>query len=131
MLMSDADDMLRWKNDPDTRKYAILSHDEIKLEDHLKWLENNVQHFQIIEFKIDGIKKALVAGAVRIYEGEISIWIDRAFRNRGVATEVIKAVATCGMTAKIVDGNMASLRAFIKADFLPINHIDNYYLLKL
>jgi len=134
MTMADAEKMLEWKNYPETRQFTIQSHDEIKLEDHLKWLENNVQYFQIIQFNPNGdFLKPLMGGAVRIHADEISIWIDRAFRNQGIATRVIEMVAQKGMTAKIVDGNVGSLRAFIKAGFLPVeyNYVDTYYLMKL
>jgi len=132
MTMDDAEKMLEWKNYPETREFAIKSHDEIKLEDHLKWLEDNSHYFQIIEFNPSSdFFKPLIGGAIRVQDGEISIWIDRAFRRHGAATKAIKIVAESGMTAKIVDGNVGSLRAFIKAGFLPIEHIDNYYLMKL
>jgi len=131
MNMNDAEKMLEWKNYPETRQFSIKSHDEIKLEDHLKWLEDNVKYFKIIEFQVTALHKTIMAGAIRLQDGEVSIWIDRAFRNKGVATNAIKEVAPCGGYAKIVDGNVGSLRAFIKAGFLPVKHIDNYYLLQL
>jgi hypothetical protein len=39
MTIADADKMLTWKNYPETRQFAIASHEEIKREDHLQWLE--------------------------------------------------------------------------------------------
>ena len=120
MTMEDADKMLEWKNYPETRKFAIASRDKIKLKDHLKWLKNNVQFFQVI----DDIK-----GAVRIQNNEVSIWIDRAFWGQGIATEVIKLVSKLGMTAKIVEGHVGSMRAFIKAGFVPIEYIEHEFLL--
>jgi Acetyltransferases, including N-acetylases of ribosomal proteins len=131
MTIADAEKMLEWKNYPETRQFAIQSHEEIKREDHIKWLEDNVQYFDVIEFYIEPLNTTVKAGAIRIFEGEISIWIDRAFRGKGVATRAIKKLAEADMVAKIVDGNVGSLRAFIKAGFLPVEHIDNYYLLKL
>lgn len=123
MTMDDADKMLEWKNYPETRQFAIVGLFEIRREEHIKWLEQNVQYFQIIE--VDGKK----AGAVRINGGEISIWIDRDFRGKGLATDVIKSVSQPGMIAKIVDGNIASMRAFIKCGYVPISYIkgiDNF-----
>lgn len=122
MTMADADKMLEWKNDPETRKFAIVSHDEIKKEDHYKWLEKNIQYFQIIE-SIHGI-----TGAIRIQDNEISIWIDYEFRGQGVASYILEMVSEKGMTAKIVEGNVASMCAFINADFKPISYHKNYYL---
>lgn len=125
--MEDADFQLELKNYPETRKFAIASHDKVKRWNHLKWLKNNIIGFQVIENNSQRI------GAVRVHEGVISIWIDRQFWGLGVATEVIKRVAQKGHTAIIVDGNVASLRAFIKAGFLPVAHsaiTKNYFLEK-
>ena len=117
MIMADADKMLVWKNYPETRRFAIVSHDEIKLEDHLKWLKNNIQYFQII--LCDGE----VCGAVRVQDNEISIWIDRAFWGKGIAAGTIKKISKKGFTAKIVEGNIASMRCFIKAKYEPCEYV--------
>lgn len=122
MTMDDADFMLELKNDPQTRKFAIVSHDEIKKEDHYKWLENNLQYFQIIE-SIYGR-----TGAVRIQDNEISIWVDEQFRGQGVATYILEMVAELKMTAKIVEGNISSMKCFIRAGFEPIDYKENYYI---
>lgn len=120
MTIEDADKMLEWKNYSETRQFAIASHDEITKEAHYEWLKNNLQYFQIIG---DGI------GAVRIQDNEVSIWVDRGYRGYGVAAMVLELVSEKGMTAKIVDGNVASMRSFIKAGFIPTSHVDNYYIL--
>lgn len=122
MTMADADKMFEWKNDPKTREFAILTNAEIKKEDHYRWLENNLQYFQIIEGHED------VCGAVRIQNYEISIWIDRKHWGKGIATYIIDKVSETGMTAKIVNGNIGSLRAFIRASFEPIGYKENYYI---
>ena len=119
MLMSDADKMLEWKNYPETRKYAIASHDIITKEAHYKWLEENIQYFQVI---------GDMMGAVRIQDGEVSIWIDKFWWGKGVASFVLDDVSEVGMTAKIVEGNIGSMRAFINAGFKPIIYKDNYYI---
>lgn len=131
MTMDDSDFMLEMKNYEETRQYAILSHDLIKKEDHEKWLPKNLQYFQVIE-----VENGQRAGAVRLQDDEISIWIDRKFRHEGLAIQTIETMWLRGttegggltITAKIVDGNITSLRAFIRAGFLPIIHIDNYYI---
>jgi len=126
MTMADSDKMLEWKNYSETRQFAIQSHDEIKREDHLKWLEKNLQYFQVIE----AFNGKEMVGAIRIQDGEVSIWVDREFRKCKVATGILITGTNYGMTAKIVDGNVGSMRAFIRAGFLPIDHVDNYYTLK-
>lgn len=126
MMMSDADFMLELKNDPATREFAIVSHDEIKKEDHYKWLEKNIWSFQVIDGDYERI------GAVRIFANEISIWIDKKFRGLGVAGEVLHRVSKEGYFAKVVDGNVASLRTFTRAGYRPVAHsaTEKYYLLQ-
>jgi hypothetical protein len=127
MTMADADFMLTLKNYPETRKFAILSHDEIKREDHIKWLEKNLQYFQVIEDILDG-SVVVQLGAIRLQNDEISIWVHRTDRSKGVATKVLQRLPG-KWTAKIVDGNVPSFRSFVKAGFLPVDHIANYYVL--
>lgn len=144
MTMADADKMLEWKNYPETRQFAIASHDEIKKEDHYKWLENNLQYFQIIYSSgYMGVKRGdpippdfisgeiiTIYGAIRIQDNEISIWIDRKFRDEGIATDIIEYVSQKGMIAKIVEGNIASMKAFIRAGFEPVSYQNDYYVFK-
>lgn len=129
MVMADANQMLVWKNYKETREFAIQSHDEIKIEDHLNWLEKNIQHFQVISDAYEFGEG--IAGAVRVHDGEVSIWIDRAFRNKGIATKVIRMVAQQGNIAKIVNGNIGSFKAFVRAGFEPFgyNEEDKFYTL--
>ena len=112
--MADADFMLELKNDNDTRNFALSTSEEIKKEDHYKFLESNIQYFQVIEDKGSRI------GAIRIQDNEISIWIAKQFRKKGIALMTINTVKRFNMTAKIMVGNFPSLRAFIRAGFLPI-----------
>jgi len=136
MQMTDSDFMLGLKNDPQTRKFAILTKEEIKREDHIKWLEKNVHEFQVAVEVGDRL-----VGAIRIHpiqpesgnigllqqQSEISIWITPDFRALGYGTTLIKMVRKHRMIAKIVIGNLPSMRAFIKAGFLPKEFIDDKY----
>lgn len=133
MDMSDADFMLALKNDQQTRQFAIVSKEEIKMEDHVKWLEKNISTMYVIE-KWTGER----VGAIRIndkststnYDKEVSVWIDKKYRELGIATIVLSRHEFFNCWCKIVDGNVASMRAFVKAGFVPSEHIDNYYILK-
>ena len=122
MTMLDSHQMFEWKNYPETRKFAIVSQDEIKFDDHVNWLKDNIQYFRII------LEKDKVLGAVRVKDNEISIWIDKAFWGQGLATKIIKKVSKKGFTAKIVVGNIASMRCFIKAEYLPVSYQDGYFI---
>jgi hypothetical protein len=123
MTMADADKMLEWKNYCETRAYAIISQEEISKEAHYAWLEKNLQFFQVIQ-DVD------MLGAIRIVDDEISIWIDREHRKKGVAKYIIDKVSYPGMTAKIANGNVYSFRAFLSAGFRPTRYSeDGYYTL--
>src|SRR5690242_16484688 len=93
MTMKDADKMLQWKNYPETRQFAIVSHERILKKNHLQWLSHNLQYFKVI---MDGDN---VCGAVRVQDNEVSIWIDRAFRGNGLATKAVKKVSKRGFSA--------------------------------
>ena len=121
MTMEDADIMLEWKNYPETRSFTIATNQVIRREDHIKYLEKNIQYFQII--RVEGE----IIGAVRIQNNELAIWIDRKFWGRGLATEAIKLASVKGMTAKIVDRNINSIRAFINAGYKPIKFMNGNY----
>lgn len=124
MTMADADKMLEWKNYAETRAYAIASNRIIEKEAHYEWLEKNLQHFQIIQ-------DIHILGAIRIQDDEISIWIDREHRKKGVAQYIIEKVSYPGMIARIVNGNIGSFRAFLNAGFKPTRyHNDGYYILQ-
>lgn len=122
--LDDADDLFRWKNDPETRRFAILTKKKILWEDHLKYLKKNIQNFQIIT---DGENNL---GAIRITD-EIAVWVDKKFRGQGIAKEALLQVVVPGMVAKIVNGNIASFRLFISLGFRPTEYMGGYYKLVL
>ena len=121
MTMEDADLMLEWKNYPETREFTIVNNAVINRENHIKYLEENLQYFQIV--RVEGE----IVGAVRIKDNELAIWIDRKYWGYGFATEAIKLVSIDGMIAKIVDKNVNSMRAFIKAGYKPCEFIHEPY----
>lgn len=123
--MEDADFMLGLKNDPDTRIFAIKTQEEIKREDHIKWLSSHFMWMSVIETDY-GAR----VGAMRIFSNEVSIWIDKPYRGLGLATEVLRRETEKGMYARIVHGNVASIRSFVKAGFVPVGGEINYYILR-
>lgn len=122
MEMSDADKMLEWKNYSETRDFSIVSKLRIRKKDHYNWLKKNLRYFQII---------GNMYGAIRIQNNEISIWIDREHRKKGIATFVLNQIAEPGQTAKIADGNIASMRSFINAGFKPVSYKSGCYIFKI
>ena len=122
MEISDADFMLELKNYPETRQFALISHDEISKENHYKWLPNNLQYFQVL------YSQNHLYGAVRIQDNEVSIWINKEYWGKGMASFVLEKVSKKGMWAKIVPDNISSIRAFINAGFRPVSFNGKYYI---
>lgn len=123
---SDAKVLLRWKNDPVMRKYSIVSHDEIQLEDHMNWLMKHLWEIYIIT---DGQHDY---GDIRLEGDDIAIKLDPDFRGQGVGTEAIKLAQEMRefLIAHIVTENLASLNLFTKCGFKFKSLQDGYYTLE-
>lgn len=125
--MADAENLLKWKNDPTMRKYSIVTNKKIAMKDHLKWLAKHLHEIFIIGEDF---------GDVRVSDGEIAIKIAPEHRGKGYGIQALQAMDRRyrGLIAKIVDGNVASMRLFIKNKYSPIGHkVTNgvgYYILK-
>lgn len=139
--MDDALDLLKWKNELDTRMNSIVTDEEIKIDDHLIWLAKTLAdrdvEFWIIEKDGEAIGDLRLNHRER--ESEISIRLDKRFRGKGVATEVIGMVNPGSipkgrrLVAKIRAHNIASMRSFIVNGFRPERFIESpvsYYVFK-
>jgi len=127
-IIEDAKMLLKWKNDKTMRKFSIVTNKKIKMEDHMRWLKKNLKYIHIIT---DGEN---AVGDVRIKNREIAVSVDGKYRRMGFGMGAVNYFKKHGMTAKIVDGNLPSLRLFLKCGFMPIDHkFENkigYYILK-
>lgn len=123
--MKDADLLLGWKNDFEVRKWSIVSLSKIKREDHLKWLKKNLDKISIIE------EYGYPCGDIRVDDGEVAIKLEENFRGRGLGSKALKCVllGRNKLMAKIVDGNVSSMRLFLKNGFEVVDHKDDYYIL--
>lgn len=122
--MDDADFLLEIKNDPETRRFAVVTHDEIKKADHLKWLKKHLEEILIVE-ELDQR-----AGMFRISEDfEVSINLSPQFRGRGLGRKIMQFCPK-GVWAKIVNGNVPSMRLFLGSGFHIIDYKENYYFLQ-
>ena len=140
VTMADAENLLKWKNEEDTRKNSIVTDAVIKIEDHLVWLEKTLNDptvdFWIVEY--DGQDM----GDVRLNHGEeeteVSIRLDKSCRGKGLATDVIGIMSrlknykldpdlskvNCKrLVAKITAHNLASMRVFITNGYKPYEYI--------
>lgn len=122
--IEDAENLFRLKNSEGVRVTAIVKK-PIEWDEHISWLIKNLKHIWIIL-----AENCEFAGDVRIVEGEMSIRIIEKYRGKGMGSEVIKKFARKGMTAKIIEGNIGSMRIFIKNGFNFIDYKDRVYTLK-
>ncbi len=130
VTVEDAENLLKWKNEEDTRRNSIVTGEIIKLENHLEWLKKTLTdptvQFWIIED--DGVP----VGDLRLNHGEteseISIRLDKSCRGKGLATAVIGMVeCPKRLVAKIVAHNLASMRVFISNGYKPYEYICGKY----
>lgn len=121
----DAKFLFDLKNDKTVRKFSIVTQKKIKWEDHLEWYKKNMQYTYIIEWNGER------CGDIRIKNLEIAIKLDPKFRGLGIGSDVLHLVTDKYgfLTAKIVDGNVPSMKLFTKYGFKVIDHKDNYYIL--
>lgn len=115
----DADKLLKWKNDSAMLRNSIRTTKKILREDHIAWLKHHIKDIRIIT---DGV---VDYGDIRI-DSEVSIKIDRRYRNQGVSYHALKKVVKKGMIAKIVSGNIPSIRLFLKLGFKPVKYFRGY-----
>lgn len=120
----DSDFLLMLKNDPVMRRFSVVTHDEIKKVDHLKWLKKHLKEIWIIVHGVTDV------GMLRISkEKEISINICPEWRGKGVGFYALQ-FCTQNVWAKIVNGNVASMRLFLSAGFKITGYENNYYILR-
>lgn len=120
--MLDASFLLELKNDSVMRKFAVVTRARIKQKDHLIWLSKHLG-----EIRIATQNERI--GMIRITKGnEVSINLHPKFRGKGLGSQVLKYCPK-GVWAKIVDGNVASMRLFLQNGFQIIDHEKSYYVL--
>lgn len=124
--MEDAKLLLEMKNDPVMRKFSIATNKKIKWQDHIKWLKKNLQYTYMIEYGGEPV------GDIRIKDNEVAIKILDGYRGKGISKVILQSVCEKYdfLTAKIVDGNVPSMRLFLGCGFKPVDHKDNYYILR-
>ena len=110
------------------RHFSIETSKVIKKREHLKWLDKHLDEITIIKLGDEDI------GNVRLYNDEIAINLSPKYRGKGYGVDIINRYKYGGLKAKIVCGNVASMRVFIKCGFNVIGYASkdkvNYYILK-
>lgn len=129
--MDDADFLLKVKNDKDVRAHSIVTHDKIKKRNHMKWLRERLTDGKTALFVI--YKDGKMAGDVRFDGGretEISIRLLPQFRQKGIATAIVRTLSFPGMMAKVVEGNIPSLNVFVTSGYKFRSYKDGAYILE-
>lgn len=126
--LADADLLLRWRNDPETRTQSF-SQAVVRQDEHMRWLRRKLAAPDETRIYIAKRATALV-GQARVDRldagiGEISVSVDSAHRGQGLGSELI-ALATARaadelhlqtIRAVVKPANQASLRAFERAGY--------------
>jgi RimJ/RimL family protein N-acetyltransferase len=95
-IMSDAETLLRWRNDPETRANS-LSTDPIEWEEHLDWLNNSISdqsRHLLIAINKDGKEVGTVRFDLLPEYGrafEISWTVAPEFRGKGWGKKVVQS----------------------------------------
>ena len=128
-VLSDAEILLHWRNDPGTRQHA-RSQTLIKFEEHIEWLTScltDPKRILLIAENLDGSP----IGTVRFdllepdRAREVSITIAPEFRGRQLSTVLLEIGelwvtqrhGECIFRAFIIPGNPTSIRLFERAGY--------------
>ena len=132
----DANDLFRWKNDPIVRQFSIETKDEIKFDRHMTWMDWALTNSQVRIYIIeaDGTPCGDVRFEIHARYIEIAIKLDSRFRGSGIGAFALKEIGDLVQTefqrpliAKIVYGNVASMRLFEGCGYRIIGSGEGYY----
>ena len=132
--MADADRLLAWRNDPETRANSWNTHAVTK-EAHEQWLRRAVEtpgvhgkYVFIAEADGQPVGTGRLEWTPGVHGIEVSLMVAPEHRRRGYGTAILCALRTevaqrgwarARLVAAIKPGNVASIGTFIKAGFTP------------
>lgn len=132
---SDADDLLSWRNDPETRIQSVLI-DPISRDVHMNWLsecifgERPVHTLLIASADSGKIGSIRLGWTIGTDSAEVSITVAPAERGKGYGRQML--IAACSLSddmtlfATIRRGNIASRKIFEGCGFLQTDE-DNEF----
>ncbi len=114
VTLQDADLLLAWRNDPETRG-ASHNSESVRTDEHLAWLENtlNNERRKLFIAEEDGSPVGTVRADFVDGEHELSWTVAPSARGRGVAKRMVSLLAGQILTpirAEVKPGNKASAR---------------------
>ena len=136
--IEDAEDIFRWRNDPDTRSNSF-NKDEIDLETHMLWFGKRLgREDTLMYILMNGRTKV---GNIRIdiegKTGEISYMIAPEARGKGYGKKILSLLektlseSEAGarinkLSGSVLKGNKASCRCFLANDYIQSEEEDSY-----
>lgn len=134
-MVSDAQLYFDWTNDAEVRKFSYNS-DEITFEHHLKWFSGKLNDENCFMYLFYYAPQKHV-GQVRIQKldetnAEIGVSIDKHFRGKGLASEIILKASAEFLTnhptniihAYIKEENISSAKGFEKAGYKMLDMVN-------
>jgi RimJ/RimL family protein N-acetyltransferase len=126
----DEDRMLRWRNEPLTRRWSFTQ-DEVSAEDHHVWFTRRFDDPGCVILIIEEAGRPV--GQIRLERitptlAEVSIGLTRDVHGRGLGREALRLathdasrlLGVANIRALVKRGNQASLRAFRSAGFRDV-----------
>jgi UDP-2,4-diacetamido-2,4,6-trideoxy-beta-L-altropyranose hydrolase len=124
---ADAGDLYTWRNSPEARKYSF-DPSPLCWETHVDWLHRVLQNRQcrLLVGEINGVPIGVIRFDLDGDVAEVSTYLVPGKHGKGLGTALIRAgsrwmqlnVPTVrSIVAKILEANIASLKAFERAGF--------------
>ncbi|MDR2038361.1 MAG: UDP-2,4-diacetamido-2,4,6-trideoxy-beta-L-altropyranose hydrolase [Bacteroidales bacterium] len=133
-IMDDIDLYYQWANDPEARKNAFLSSDDIPYKDHCKWFNDKLISHNTYLWVLE--RKGIPLGHIRFdidresKYATISYFIDKRYRNSGWGLSIVKlGLEKLGrlednitVDAIVKRTNIGSIRIFERLNFMKTDH---------
>ena len=130
--LSDTDDIIRWRNQENVRKYFI-NQDLFTRESHLKWMENVVSIGKAVQFIVVVKSTKTPIGSVYIRDidyknkkGEFGIFIgEKQYTGHGFGTEAADLIIKYGFLQldlnkiylRVLSTNLSAIKSYLKVGF--------------
>lgn len=130
--------LFRWVNQPESLNNKLKTKKRISWKDHNKWFNRMRQSGNTAVYIIH--LEETDVGQIRLIftknQAEIDIYIDSAYRRRGIAQQALTLVLSqcpkiiSAFIATVRRKNSASLKLFKRMGFRPVDCKKDFYVLK-
>lgn len=131
--MSDTDNIVRWRNNPNVVKNFIFR-EPFTAEIHTKWMENKVKTGQVVQYIIEDLESGKDVGSVYFRDidqthnsAEYGIFLgEDSARGKGIGSETACLFTRFGLenlgfhriSLRVLGGNLQAIRTYEKAGFV-------------